>query len=134
MESPEFVNITGKGRFFFDDFSSESSFGLYRNPHWIGIVADEEILCAKAFDFFSRPATIQVSGILNDGRQVKASALHITKLQIGSTSSVEFTAYEGVFIGQEKDTPPDESRYPLTGYFDGDFDIVHNGWDIRTIP
>ncbi len=132
---PDFVYITGKGRFHFGDSSVESSFVLYRNPHWIGIVSNEPNLCeAAAFDLSPKSAAIQLSGILNDGKPVRASELHITNTQIGKISSIELTAFEGVSIGQEMDTPPTESRYPLTGYFDGEFDIAHNGWGIKTIP
>jgi hypothetical protein len=134
MESLEFVRLTGKGKFFLDESTVESEFVLYRNPHWIGIVTEEESLCSAANGLFSKSSSVQLSGTLNDGRLVKAGALHVTKAQIGSSPGVEFTAFEGVSLGQERDTPPAESRYPLTGYFDGEFALGHNGWDIRTIP
>lgn len=132
--SPQFVRLTGKGKFLLGDSTVESTFALYRNPYWIGIVAEEETLCEAAFNPNSASATVQVAGTLNDGRPVKADSLHCSNAQIGSTPHAEFTAFQGVSIGQERDTPPDNSRYPLTGYFDGEFALVHNGWNIKTIP
>lgn len=134
MGSPEFIRLTGKGKFLLGDSSVESTFVLSMNPYWIGIVAEEETLCEAAFNLNSASTTVQLSGTLNDGRPVKANSLHCSNAQIGSTPSVEFTALEGVSIGQERDTPPAESRYPLTGYFDGEFALCYNGWDIATIP
>jgi len=135
MESPEFVRLTGKGKFLLNDSTVEASFVLARNPYWIVIVAEKETLCEAASDLFhSGTATVQLSGTLNDGRPVKADALLIKKVQIGSTWGVEFIENKGVFLGQERDTPPTESRYPLTGYFDGEFALGHNGWNINTIP
>lgn len=134
MESPEFIRLTGRGKFLLGDSTVESTFVLSRNPYWIGIVAEEDSLCLAASGLFSKSSAVQLSGTLNDGRLVKADTLNITKAQIGSTPEVEFTAFEGVSIGQERDTAPDESRYPLTGFFDGEFALVHNGWDIKTIP
>jgi hypothetical protein len=135
MESPEFVCLTGKGKFLLNDSTVESSFVLARNPYWIGIVAEEETLCEAASDLFhSKYDAVQLSGTLNDGRLVKAGALLLTNVQVGSTPRVEFLANEGVSLGQKKNTHPSESRFPLTGYFDGKFALVHNGWDINTIP
>ncbi len=135
MASPEFVHLTGKGKFLLGDSTVESSFVLFRNPYWIGIVAEEETLCDAASDLLlSGPAAVKLSGTINDGRLVKASALLLTNVQIGSTPRVEFMANEGVSLGQERNTHPSESRYPLTGYFDGEFALVHNGWNIKTIP
>lgn len=135
MESPEFVHFSGKGKFFLDDDSTvESTFVLYRNPYWIGITAREETLCEAANKSFSDRAGVRLSGTLNDGRVVKAESLHIVKIQLGTNPDIEFTASEGVMIGQGRDIPPEESRFPLTGYFDGEFSIVYNGWNINTIP
>lgn len=134
MASPKFIRLTGKGKFLLGDSSVESAFVLSMNPYWIGIVAEEETLCEAAFNLNSASTTVELSGTLNDGRPVKANSLHCSHAHIGSTPGVEFTALEGVSIGQERDTPPAESRYPLTGYFDGEFALYYNGWDIATIP
>lgn len=134
MQSPEFISLPGKGKFLLGDSTVESTFVLFHNPYWIGIVAEEETLCKMAFNLISASAPAQLSGTLNDGRQVKADLLYCTHAQIGSSPGVEFDAFEDVSIGQQKDTPPYESRYPLTGYFDGEFAFVYNGWDIKTIP
>jgi hypothetical protein len=135
MESPEFICLKGNGKFLLGDSTVESTFVLFHNPYWISIVAEDKTLCKMAFNLISASAPAQLFGTLNDGRIVKAGELYIKEARlIGMPPRVEFTAHEGVSIGQERDIPPIESRYPLTGYFDGKFALVHNGWDITTIP
>jgi len=127
MKSPEFISVTGKGKLFYDDSSLESNFVLGLNPYFIVIVPEGVPLLERLAVAYSK--TIRFSGTLDDGRMVKADVLQFRK-----TQPFEFAALEGICIGQEKNTPPDESRYPLTGYFDGQFALVHNGWDISIIP
>jgi hypothetical protein len=134
MQSPEFISLPGKGKFILGDSIVESTFVLHFNPYWIGIVAKEENLCLAASAQFSNFTKVRLAGFLNDGRPVKADSLHCSHVQKGSTLCVEFTAHEGVSIGQEKNTPPKESRYPLTGYFEGEFSLFHNDWEINAIP
>lgn len=135
MESPEFASLTGKGKFVLNNSTVEASFVLARNPYWIVIIAEEETLCEAARDLFhSGNGTVQLSGNLDDGRPIKADELFIKEVNIGSACGVEFIENKGVFLGRERHIPPNESRYPLTGYFDGEFAYVHNGWDIKTIP
>lgn len=84
---------------------------------------------------FPRSIPAQLSGTLNDGRSINAGELYLTKIKspIGGSPGVEFTAIEGVSLGQSMDTLPGESRYSLTGYFDGAFSLDYDGWNIRTI-
>lgn len=134
MQSPKFILLKGKGRFLLGDSTVKSTFVLFRNPYRIGITSKGKPLCNAAFHPFPTSATVQLSGTLNDGRIVNAGGLLVTKSQIGSNSCVEFIANEGVCLGQQRDIPPTESRFPLTGYFDGKFALVYDGWDISTIP
>lgn len=134
MSSPKFIRLKGKGKFLLGDSTVESTFVLFHNPYWIGITSKGKTLSNAASDMFSTSATVQLSGTLNDGRIVNAGGLHITKSQTGSTPCVELTTNEGVYLGQQRDIPPTESRFPLTGYFEGKLALVHNGWDITTIP
>jgi hypothetical protein len=41
MKSPEFFCYAGKGLFSFHDSSVETAFVLYRNPYWVGVIAEE---------------------------------------------------------------------------------------------
>lgn len=134
MESPKFIRLKGKGKFLLGDSTVTSPFVLFRNPYWIGITSKGKTLCNAAFHSFSSSATVQLSGTLNDGRIVNAKGLFVTKSQIGSNPCVEFIPNEGVYLGQQIDIPPTESRFPLTGYFEGKFALIHNGWEITTIP
>jgi|GEM_PF-1212354 len=135
MESPEFVSLVGNGKFFFDDSVVESSFVLSRNPYWIGIIMKEGFSYVAAIKLISERIPVQLSGVMNDGRPIKAAALYLTNTQAtGNLPGVEFTALEGVALGQPGDTHPPESRYPLTGCFDGNISLVHDGWEIKTIP
>lgn len=136
MESPKFVRLVGKGKFFFGDSVAESSFALYRNPYWIGVITEEGFSYEAAAKLISERVPVQLSGILDDGRPIKADALYLTYAPqpTESLTGIEFTASEGVALGQVRDTPPAESRYPLTGCFDGTIALVHDGWDIKTIP
>lgn len=144
MESPEFIHLIGKGIFLLDVFTIESPFLLYLNPYRIRVVV-EEVEQATLYSlyklFSSGPVIAHLTGTLNDGRSINARALHLTALPsigsppaIGSPPGVEFTAAEGISFGQARDTSPTESRYPLTGYFDGALTLVHDGWNINTIP
>lgn len=87
--------------------------------------------------FFEQDITqpIQLSGTLNDGRQIHANILYQKKTQLKESQLiVEFMPSKYVSLGQERDTPPNESRYPLIGYFDGKFTLFHDGWYINSIP
>jgi hypothetical protein len=86
---------------------------LALNPYLIVIIPEEVPLMARLPGPHSK--TFRLSGALDDGRMVKANVLQFVKPQ-----PFEFEAFEGVSIGQEMDTLPDESRYPLTGYFEGE--------------
>lgn len=130
MESPEYIHRVGKGIFLFNGFSFESSFSLYRNPYGIRIIV-EEIEQETALIYHrllsTGNATAQLTGILDDDRSVNASALHLNAIG-------KFTATEGISFGLTQDTAPTQSKYPLTGYFDGALTLLHNGWNIDTIP
>lgn len=138
MESPPVISLAGKGKFVLGDSTVEASFSLYQNPYSISIVVEEEALDEAA----SRlpPGVfgpIQLSGTLNDGRPVKAGALYLTKIKPlfrYRSPGVGFEAFEGVSLGQAMDSLPVESRYPLTGYFDGELTLDYGGWKIKTIP
>jgi hypothetical protein len=135
MKSPEFVRLVGKGKFFFDDSVVESSFVLYRNPYRIGIIAEEGFTYEIAEKLIHELVPVQLSGILNDGRPVKADVLYLTHTDPPENlAGVEFTASEGVSLGQIGDTPPVKSLYPMTGCFEGTIALIHDGWEIETIP
>ena len=135
MKSPKFVRLVGKGKFFFDDSIVESSFVLYRNPYWIGIIAEEGFSYETAIKLIQEHVPVQLSGILNDGRPIKADTLYLTNTQPpGNLTGVEFTGTEGVSLGQIGDTPPVKSSYPMTGCFKGEIALIHDGWEINTIP
>lgn len=133
MKSPEFVCHAGKGHFSFRDSAVESPFMLYRNPYWIGVIA-EGFSYETAIMLIKEQVPIQLTGILNDGRLIKADPLLLTKLNPpGNIAGVEFTAIDGVSLGQEVDIPPIKSMYPMTGCFKGEIALTHDGWEITTI-
>jgi len=137
MESPEFIHHIGRGTFSLSNFTIDLSFKLLQNSHWIGIVADIEDSLDIVLHLVSSGHTfpIQLSGILDDGRQVNASTLYLTKLQpTGSYYTSEFIVSKEISLGQREETPPIESRYPLTNYVEGDFSLIHDGWYINSIP
>jgi len=135
MKSPKFVCHAGKGSFSFNDFVVESPFVLYRNPYWIGVIAEEGFSYEASTKLIQERVPVQLTGILNDERPIKADALLLTKTNPpGNIAGVEFTAMEGVSLGQAGDNPPIKSIYPLTGCFKGEIAHTHDGWEIITIP
>ena len=135
MKSPEFVCHAGKGNFSFHDSAVESPFMLYRNPYWIGVIAEEGFSYETASKVIQERVPVQLAGILNDGKPIKADALLLTKTNPpGNIVGVEFTAMEGVSLGQAVDAPPTRSTYPMTGCFKGEIALTHDGWEISTIP
>ena len=135
MKSPEFVRFVGKGKFSFDNSVVESSFVLYRNPYRIGIIAEEGFTYEIAEKLSHEHVPVQLSGILNDGRPVKADALYLTHpAPPENLAGVDFMAFEGVSLGQMGDAPPVKSSYPMTGCFEGTLAFIHDGWEIETIP
>ena len=135
MKSPEFVCHTGKGNFSFNDSVVESPFVLYRNPYWIGVIAEEGFSYQTVTELIQKCVPVQLTGILNDGRRIKANALSLTNTQPPENiEGVEFTAAEGIFLGHAEDTSPDKSTFPMTGCFKGEIALIHDGWEINTIP
>ncbi len=135
MKSPEFVCREGKGHFSFHHSSIEASFALYRTPYWIGIITKEGFSYETAVRLIQEKVPVQLAGTLNDGKPIKADALLLTKTNPpGNTAGVEFTALEGVFLGQAGDDVPIKSTYPLTGCFNGEIALSHDGWEISTTP
>jgi hypothetical protein len=135
MKSPEFVCHEGKGNFSFYDSVVESPFVLYRNPYLIGVIAEEGFPFETAVELIQKRVPVQLTGILNDGRSIKANALSLTNTQPPENiEGVEFAAAEGIFLGHAGGTSPDESTFPMTGCFKGEIVLIHDGWEINTIP
>ena len=135
MKSPEFVCHAGKGLFSFRDSAVESPFMLYRNPYWIGVIAEKGFPYEIATKIIQDRTLVQLAGILHDGRPIKADALLLTKTNPpGDTVGVEFAAMEGVALGRAVDAPPTRSTYPMTGCFKGEIALTHDGWEISTMP
>ena len=135
MKSPEFVCHAGKGLFSFRDSAVESAFMLYRNPYWIGVIAEEGFPYETATTIIQDRTLVQLTGILLDGRPIKAGALLLTKTNPpGDIVGVEFSAMEGVALGQAVDIPPISSAYPMTGCFKGEITLTYDGWKISTMP
>jgi hypothetical protein len=108
---------------------------LYRNPYWIGVIAEEGFTYETASPIIQERVPVQLAGILHDGRPIKADALLLTKSNPpGNIVGVEFTAMEGISLGQAVDAPPKRSVYPMTGCFKGEIAITHDGWEISTNP
>lgn len=126
MKSPELVRIYGNGRFSNSDISIQSSFSLLRTSRWIGILTKKDLPIWGTF---------RLCGTLRDGRTIRAKKLCFTQTRPGrNTSGCELTALEGVYLGQGSESSPAKSRYPLTGFFEGDFSLTYNGWDFSSIP
>jgi hypothetical protein len=135
MKSPEFVCHAGKGNFSFYDSVVESPFVLYRNQYWIGVIAEEGFSYETATELIRKGVLVQLTGILNDGRRIKANALSLTNTQPPENiEGVEFTAAEGISLGHAEETSPEKSTYPMTGCFKGEIALFHDGWEINTIP
>ena len=133
MKSPEFVSHAGKGLFSFRDSAVESPFMLYRNHYWIGVIAEEGFPYETATTIIQDRTLVQLTGILNDGKPIKAGALLLTKTNPpGNIVGVEFTALKGVSLGQAGAAPPMRSTYPMTGCFNGEIALTHDGWVIST--
>ncbi len=127
MKSLDFYRINGKGLFASGTSTIESSFTLYRNFCWIGVLTRKDL----AFE----GETYQLNGILRDGRPIKSDILHVTQKRPKERSrGFELTATEGVYLGQGRENPLPKSRYRLTGFFEGAFSFTYNGWDISSIP
>jgi hypothetical protein len=129
MDSPQYIHLIGKGTFLFDGFTIESSFSLYRNPYIMRIVMEDvnKETALSLYGLLCSGRTAQLTGIVNDGMPINASALQLRAIN-------EFSATEGLSFGQARDITPTQSRYPLTGYFDGALTLLHSGWNIETIP
>src|SRR5208337_3063606 len=128
MKSPEFARINGKGLFASGSTTIESSFTLYRNFCWIGVLTRKDLA-------FGGKKTYRLNGILQDGRPIKSDILYVTQERPRERSrGCELTAAEGVYLGKELEDPPISSRFPLTGIFESTFSLTYNGWDIRSIP
>lgn len=135
MKSPEFVCHAGKGLFSYRDSAVESPFMLYRNPYWIGVIAEEGFTYETAAPILQERVSVQLTGILHDGRPIKADALLLTKTNPpGDIAGVEFTAMDGVALGQAVDIPPIRSTYTMTGCFKGEITLTYDGWEISTMP
>jgi hypothetical protein len=127
MKSIEFSRINGKGLFASGTTAIESSFTLYRNFCWIGV------LTRKDLAFEGKP--YRLNGFLRDGRPIRSDILHVTQEQPRERSrGCELTATEGVYLGQVRENPPPKSQYRLTGFFEGAFSFTYKGWDISSIP
>jgi hypothetical protein len=81
----------------------------------------------KLYGLLCSGHTAQLTGSVNDGRLVNASALQLRAID-------EFSVTQDISFGKAKDIPPTQSKYPLTGYFDGALTLIHSGWNIDTIP
>jgi hypothetical protein len=128
MDTPKYLILKGKGTFSHAGSSFESSFALLRNPWWIGVLAGDEHPIEALKAFVSHSGTWRLSGTLIDGRHIDAESL----LQTGNPQgphSFEFTAQE-IRIGIQSDDPPNQSLFPLIGYFDGPFSLQHREWEI----
>lgn len=88
MKSPEFVCHAGKGLFSFRDSAVESPFVLYRNPHWIGLIAEEGFSYDTASKIIQERVPVQLAGIMNDGKPIKADALLLQEIDYKAKSDL----------------------------------------------
>lgn len=130
MKSPEWIHLIGNGILTIGDLTFEAPFSLYRNPYVTKFVVtdvSEDIKWSVRKSLDSKNFEVKLNGTLNDGRQVCVGKLWLRDV-------IEFIALEGISLGQTREIPPSLSKYPLTGYFDKELQLNHEGWSITTIP
>jgi len=142
MKSPEFFCCAGHGHFSFCNSSVETPFMLYRNPYWVGVIAEGGFSYRTASSLFHENTPVLLKGTLHDGRHIEADALHLSRANPPASiegfiddvsEDIEFTVKGGVRIGQAIDSPTLSSEYRMTGCFKGNIEITYDGWEISTI-
>lgn len=126
---PKITRFTGKGVFTSGGCCVEMPFTVQRQFSHVVFWAQDNNFRNVLYDQFSKKQTWSLSGQLEDGRDIQADKL--VHNGWGSGEHAEFSPLAGVIIGQSKQAPPVEARYPLIGMFKGKFSVEDSGWLIE---
>lgn len=124
----------GIGTFQHINGSMECEFVLKRMPHMMCFELKGKPVSENTKLLFNLGDEWKIDGKLQDGRPIKCLRLLHTNITFGSEGNVAiFIPGAALKIGAMRRNPPQSVMYRLIGYHEGEFEIVQDGWTVKTI-
>lgn len=137
LEIPHILHLHGNDKFTSGDVSFSSDFQLFLYPA-------KTILLTSTIELGLFSVGLDESGLwvltgdLSDDRPIFCDNLFATSrnstwnIDSGSRTDFRFTPFRTIEIGEKLDQPIKEAFTPLVGFYEGQFTLHDDGWEISS--